>query len=325
MRAFEYVRATTKEQAVKLLSKEGAAALAGGTDLLSLMKDGAVQYSRLVDLKSIPELSGIRLESGELRIGALVTLRELLQDPAVADEYPSLLQAAEGVRSPQIRNRGTVAGDLCQRPRCWYYRNGFGLLGLQEGKSMIVDGDNRYHAILGNDGPAYFVNPSSLAPALIALDARLQILGSGGERTAKVAEFFRAPTSELEKEYRLAPDELVTAVIVPSSAGARNATYEVRQKEALDWPLAAASVSLRLENDRVTSSVIVLGHVAPVPWVSSEAADLLKGKPLNQESADETGRAAVEKAVALSRNEYKIRLARVAVKRALLRAVGKEV
>jgi len=164
MDAFEYASPSTKEDAVKLLASRAgrAAVLAGGTDLLSLMKDRIVSPARLVSIQSIPELKGIRQEPGKgLKIGALVTLEELTDAEVVAREYPSLRQAALGVASPQIRSVGTVGGDLCQRPRCWYYRGGFGLLALREGRSMVVEGDNRYHAILGNAGPAYFVHPSS--------------------------------------------------------------------------------------------------------------------------------------------------------------------
>lgn len=339
MRAFEYASPTTKEQAVALLGSSWADAevLAGGTDLLSLMKDDVVHPKRLVNIKGIAELRGVgfaelrgagapktRVTPGaksNLVLGSLVTIQDLLDNAQVRRLYPAIWQAAEGVASPQIRSVGTVGGDLCQRPRCWYYRAGFGLLGAgEDGQSLVLAGDNRYHAILGNAGPAYFVNPSSLAPALIAYNASVEVLGSGGARTVPAEKFFRIPKSDSEREYDLKPNEIVTRVIVPSAAGSRGATYEVRQKEALDWPLAAASVALRMAGNKVESARVVLGHVAPVPWRSSAAEQLLAGKAVTEDVAMAAGEAAVSGAKALSMNSYKIQLARVAVKRAILQA-----
>jgi xanthine dehydrogenase YagS FAD-binding subunit len=217
---------------------------------------------------------------------------------------------------------GTVGGDLCQRPRCWYYRAGFGLLARDEsGRSLVVEGDNRYHAILGNSGPAYFVNPSSLAPPLIALRASMKIFGPKGERQIELENFFRIPQSEDEREYDLAPNEILTDILVPPPSGIKSATYEVRQREALDWPLVTASVALRLSGRRVESARIVLGHVAPIPWRSKEAEQAITGKEITEETAQSAGEAAVRKARSLGRNGYKIQLARTAVKRALLAAV----
>ena len=328
MQAFEYAVAHSTEEAVRLLKDAPgeAAVLAGGTDLLSLMKDLVVTPKRVVNIKSIRDLDGIRHSPGKgLRIGALVTLDQLQADSRVRQEYPSLLQAAQGVRSPQIQNRGTVGGDLCQRPRCWYYRSGFGLLALRNGRSVVVEGDNRYHAILGNSGPAYFVNPSSLAPALIALGAKLKIAGRSQTREVELEQFYAIPKAEKEKEYRLTEDEIVTEILIPPASNRPNATYEVRQKEALDWPLAAAAVALRIEGGRVASSRIVLGHVAPTPWPAAKAEEFLEGKTMSESTAAQAGEAAVDGARPLKRNSYKVQLAKVAVKRALLRATGSDV
>ncbi len=326
MRAFEYASPETREDAVKLLSSEAGktAILAGGTDLISLMKDEVVTPGRVVNIKSVEGLGGISYDAGSgLRIGALLTLDELEADSRIRSDYPSLQQAVDGVRSAQIRSMGTVGGDLCQRPRCWYYRHGFGLLAKWQGKTMVPDGDNRYHAILGA-GPAYFVNPSSLAPALIALGAKVNILGPKGGRTVDLASFYRAPSADGESENVLSTDEIVTDILVPAAAGRKNATYEVREKEALDWPLAAAAVSLRMSGSTVKEAKVVLGHVAPTPWMSKSAGQALKGKSVSTEVATRAGEAAVEGAAPLSRNKYKVQLARVAVKRAVLRAAGIE-
>jgi len=324
MEAFEYARPKSPQEAVKLLAgaKGEALALAGGTDLISLMKDGVASPKRLVSLQNVKELKGISFhrESG-LRLGAGVTLEELMDSADVREHYPALVQAAEGVSSPQVRSTGTVGGDLCQRPRCWYYRAGFGLLAVYKGKPLVPDGDNRYHAILGNSGPAYFVSPSSLAPLLIALDAKVKLHGPQGGREITVKEFFVTPQRDGELEHALPPGEIVTEIQVPHPGDAKMAVYEVRQKEALDWPLAAAAVVLKLDGGNVQSARIVLGHVAPVPWPAPEAEEALKGKSVDEDSAWEAGKAALSKATPLSKNAYKVQLARVAAKRAILRAV----
>jgi len=197
---------------------------------------------------------------------------------------------------------------------------------MKDGKSMVMEGDNRYHAIFrSSNGPAFFVNPSSFAPALIALGAKVKVTGAKGSREIPVAEFFRIPATEGERENVLAHDEIVTEILVPPAAQVRNATYEVRQKEALDWPLAAAAVALQMDGKNVKSARIVLGHVAPVPWPVPDAEKLLAGKAVTASLAEQVGEAAVKGAMPLSRNSYKIRLARVAVKRAILRAAGMEV
>jgi xanthine dehydrogenase YagS FAD-binding subunit len=323
MRAFEYVSPTSKEQAVSLLgaSWTDAEVLAGGTDLLALMKDDVVAPKRVVNIKGAAELKGVRFDAKTgLRIGALATFQDLADEAAVRKSYPAIAAAVDGVTSPQIRAMGTAGGDLCQRPRCWYYRAGYGLLAQDaSGKSMVTGGDNRYHAILGNQGPAYFVNPSSLAPALVALGATVKVFGPKGAREVPVEKFFRTPTKADEREYDLKPGEIVTEVRVPPPSGT-SATYEVREREALDWPLATASVVLDAGGGKVKTARVVLGHVAPVPWRSPEAEAALVGKEPGEAAAQAAGDAAVKNARALSGNAYKVQLARVAVKRAVLEA-----
>lgn len=325
MQAFEYAEPSTVQQAVALLgtSWEAAAVLAGGTDLISLMKDALVTPRRVVSLRRIAELRRVVERPDGLDIGAMVSFEELLEHPATA-HLPALRTALAGVSSPQIRAMGTVGGDLLQRPRCWYFRNGFGLLARDDaGRELVPTGDNRYHAILGNQGPAYFVCPSSLAPPLIALGAQVHLVGPRGRRTLGVAELYRIPTREGEREHTLAPNEILTAIVVPPTAsGWRNATYEVRQRELLDWPLATASVALELRRQQVVQARIVLGHVAPIPWRAAAAERWLVGKQLDEATAAHAGELAVEGARPLSRNGYKVQLARVAVQRALLAARG---
>lgn len=322
MQAFEYASPSTLKEAVALLgsSWDDAAVLAGGTDLLSLMKGYVYTPKRLVNVKGIKELGGIAKAGTGLRIGAAVTLDELIANAAVRASYPALLEAARGVSSPQIRNMGTVGGDLCQRPRCWYYRNGFGLLAQKDGKSLVPEGENRYHAIFGG-GPAYFVSASSLGPALVALGAKVKVTGPSGARDIEAAQFFVAPKSASEREISIRPNEIVTEVLIPGGAS-RNATYEIREKTALDWPYVTASVALNMKGSSVTSARVVLGHVAPTPWVARQAEQFLAGKSLTQSVAEEAGKAAVEGARPFPGNAYKVQLAQVAVKRALLAAAG---
>ncbi len=324
MQAFEYANPTTIQEAAGLLggSWRDANLLAGGTDLLGLMKDYIQTPRRVVNLKGIKELEGIQKTGRGLRIGALVTLEELMRSAAVRTEYPSLVEAARGVASPQLRNMGTVAGDLCQRPRCWYFRLGYGLLAKgPNGGSLVPGGDNRYHAIFANNGPAYFVSASSFGPALVALGATVKLVSPSGARELPVEKFFLTPQNDSGRENALAPNEILTEILVPPAAGVRNATYEVRQKTALDYPLATASVALRMKGSAVASARVVLGHVAPAPWRAIAAEKALAGKVLGAAAAEAAAKAAVEGATPLSMNAYKVQLARVAVKRALLDAV----
>jgi len=326
MQAFEYVSATKKEQVATLLAEQGAI-LAGGTDLLALMKDDVVTPKRLVNIKQIDALRGINYQPGNgLRIGALTTIAELAEDDSVRQNYPALSEAANEAASPQIRNLATVGGNMCQRPRCWYFRNGMGLMPkTADGKSMVVEGDNRYAAILGNTGPAYFVSPSTIAPVLIAYGAKIRLYSAksagSGVRELPLEKFFVIPKSENELEHDLKPGEIVIEIVVPPPAqNLKAGTYEVRQRAAFDWPLAQATVTLLMDGSVVKSARVVLGHVAPIPWISSEAAQALVGKSITAETAMAAANASVALAKPLSHNRYKITLTKAAVKRAVLQA-----
>src|SRR6266851_4738047 len=323
MQAFEYANPATLQEALGMLGNKWGESnvLAGGTDLISLMKEYIETPKRLISIKGIKELGGIQSSKTGLRIGSAVTLEELAENAEVRKSFPALAEAARGVASPQIRNMGTVGGDLCQRPRCWYFRQGFGLLAMKDGTSLVTDGENRYHAILGNEGPAYFVSASSFGPALVALGAKVRLASASGHREVAASKFFVTPKNENSREIALLPNEILTEIIVPHE-GTKNATYEVRQKQALDWPLAAASVALKMKGSTVSSAKIVLGHVAPTPWHAAGADQALAGKAITADTADQAAKAAVADAKPLSQNGYKVQLARVAVKRALMQAVG---
>ena len=320
MKDFEYANPTSVKAAVDLLSNTwgNTEVLAGGTDLITSMKQGLTEPVRLVSLKNIKKLQGISTKKGMLRIGAATPLSALAANDDVQQHFPALVTAIEGIGSAQMINVGTAGGDLLQRPRCWYFRQGYGLLGVYEGKSLIPEGDNRYHAIFGNAGPAYYVNPSSLAPALIALGASVSVVGDDGEREIKVADLHTTPSNTAQREFSIEPNEIVVAITIPMN-GLKNATYEIRQRRGLDWPLVTASVAFKA-GSTVSGTNVVLGHVAPVPWRSSAASAALNGKFVNAAAAAAAGEAATRGAVPLSKNGYKVQQVKVAVKRAILAA-----
>ncbi len=325
MRPFEYVSPASTRQAATLLSPTWGPTeiLAGGTDLLALMKEDVVTPKRVVNIKEIKELSGMTATAAGLRIGSLTTLVEIAENSGVQEKYPALAEAVHEAASPQIRNMATLGGNLCQRPRCWYFRNGFGLLPKDESAKDLVDtGENRYHAILGNSGPAKFVSPSTIVPVLIAYGAKVRLEGPKGKRELPLEKFYVVPKTEKEREHDLQPNEIVTEVVLPPSAGWKVAHYEIRQKAAFDWPLAVAAVSLKMDGSSVQDARVVLGHVAPTPWPSAEAASALKGQSISEDSAKKAADAALGNAKPLSQNAYKVQLARVAVKRAILKAGG---
>jgi xanthine dehydrogenase YagS FAD-binding subunit len=325
MRAFEFTSPATPEQAFALLGAnwDESEILAGGTDLLSLMKDDVVHPRRLVNVKSIQALRGVAANGDGLRIGALTTMGELADNATIIQKYPALAEALNEAASPQIRNLATIGGNICQRPRCWYFRNGFGLLPRNEaGKDLVSEGDNRYHAILGNDGPAKFVSPSTVVPMLVAYGARLRIAGPKGRREVPLEKFFVVPKTASEREHDLNPTEIVTEVLLPSAEGIKAAHYEIRQKEAFDWPLAVTAVALKVDGNSMQSARVVLGSVAPIPWISPEAEQALAGKAISEEVAKAAGDAALQNARPLSNNAYKVQLARVCIKRAIMKAAG---
>lgn len=323
MKAFEYASPRSEAEVVQLLSAEPGKTeiLAGGTDLVGLMKKMIVTPDRVVNIMDVPTLGSIdELPDGSVSIGAAVTLDDVLAHPYI-DMYPAIKQAIRGISSMQLQAQGTLGGEVCQRPRCWFYRNGDGLLSAD-----VAEGANEFHAILGNSGPAKFVNSSRIAPALIALDAQLRVVGpEEDEQFVPVAEFFRSPHREGQREYVLEPNQFVSHIILPPIEGRTCATYEVRHGEGPDYPLAAASAALQFDGFGVVREAsVVLGQVAPMPWISQEAVDVLRGRKVDEALAEEAGQAAVSRATPLSQNEYKVQLAKVAVKRAVLLAAGYE-
>lgn len=324
MKNFEYAQARSEADAVALLAEPNmsTAVLAGGTDLVGLMKRMIVQPDRLVNISDIESFQMIERDTlDSLWIGAAVHLDDVMND-SLCDSYPAIKQVIQNISSIQLQSQGTLVGELLRRPTCWYFRNGHDLL-ADRGR-LVMEGDNRYHAILGNRGPAKFVNASRLAPVLISLGAKLRVVGPAAdeEQIVDLASLYQTPRNDAEAETILAPGQLVTHVIIPTAGKQLSAAYEVRHGVGPDQPLVSAAVCLEARLGTVKEARIVLGQVAPTPWISAEAARSLSGQQINERTAEVAGIEAVAGAMALSHNEYKIELAQVAVKRAILRAAG---
>lgn len=333
MKNFTYYRPSTAEAAVALLASEWGPTelLGGGTDLLDLQKEYVAQPDKVVSVRDIKGLSGISVQEKQpaiVSIGAGTTLGEIAEHAELRKLFPALTEAAGQVGGPQIRHMGTLGGNLCQRNRCWYFRDEHVNCLLKGGdKCFALDGENRYHAVFTQGHKCVIVHPSTLAPVLVALNATAQVLGPKGERTVKLAEFFRAPNTVNEREHVLAPNELVLSVFIPGhdfnkKGTAKNASYEVRHKQSYDWPCVQAAVAYIDDGGKATDVRIVLGHVAPTPVVAAAAAKALEGKAVTEETAAAAGKAAAEGAKPLSQTGYKVQLIAVAVKRALLTAAG---
>jgi xanthine dehydrogenase YagS FAD-binding subunit len=330
MKNFTYYRPKTASEAVALLDTRWGPTelLAGGTDLHDLQKEYVAQPDKVISL------GGLEAPFAEIRpsrhmsymIGAGVKLADIATHPELRQHLPALVTAAAQIGGPQIRNMGTLGGNLCQRNRCWYFRDEHVHCLLKGGKKCFAtDGENRYHAIFTQGHPCVIVNPSTLAPVLIALGATASVIGPKGQRDIELAKFIQAPKSAEEREHVLAPNEMVYSVDIPrpdASGLNKNASYEVRHKQSYDWPLVQAAVAFHHDGGKATKVRIVLGHVAPTPHIAEDAAKALEGKEVNDETATAAGKAAAKGAKPLAQNGYKVQLIEVAVKRALLTAAG---
>ena len=325
MKAFDLIHPATIKEATRLLAQGGGLdairPMGGGQDLLSTMKDYILSPATVVDLKRIPDLNKITVEAKGIHLGALVTITEVEEHPAIRASYPVLAEAAQSIATIQIRNAGTVGGNLCQRPRCWYYRNER-IVCLKKGGTKCYaapdSAENKYNAILGG-GPSYIVHPSDLAPALLCLNAVLTIAGPGGKtRQMPLTEFFTLPgEGDITHENVLKPGELVTSVFVPASAMAARSTYlKFREKNSLDWALSSVAMAVETDGNIVKSVRVVLGGVAPIPWHARAAEAALIGKPLDDETIRAAALAATEGAEPLAQNGYKVPLTQTMVRRA---------
>ena len=332
MKNFTYYRPQTAEQTVGLLDNMWGTSelLAGGTDLLDLQKEYVAQPDKVISLASLGgKFTTIAVGDQNpptVTLGAGVKLAAIAEHPALRKHFPALTTAAGDIGGPQIRNMGTLGGNLCQRNRCWYFRDEHVHCLLKGGdKCFAIDGENRYHAIFTEGHKCVIVNPSTLAPALIALGATAFVIGPEGQsRPVEVAKFFRAPDKATEREHVLKPNEMVVAVEFDTHVSVKNASYEVRHKQSYDWPLVQAAVAFKDDGGKAKDAKIVLGHVAPTPHIAEAAARAIEGKEVSEATATAAGEAAAEGAKPLAQNAYKLKLIAVAVKRALLTAAGQK-
>jgi xanthine dehydrogenase YagS FAD-binding subunit len=321
--AFSYTRPERLKDVIRELKTPKAYAYAGGTDLLGCLHDGIFSAEKLVSLSALQDLKSIRKTAdGGLRIGSLTTVHALANEAAVRDHYPVLAQAAAEVASPQLRNHGTLGGNLCQKPRCWYYRGEFDCVRKGGATCYAFKGQNQYHCILGGSA-CYIVHPSDVAPALVALDAVAQIRGAQGERTLPVADLHVLPADDPFRETYLEPDEIITAVYIPApAAGLRSRYRKVRARQSWDFAVAGLALALNMDQDRVADARVVLSGAAPVPWRSRDAEAVLKDQRLTAETAAQAAEAAMAKAKALEHNAYKVPMFKGLIQEELLKQMS---
>ena len=320
MNRFEWVNANTVEQALASATDESAFK-AGGVDLLDLMKDGIANPSRLVNIRQISGLDQISEDEKGLRIGPLVTLTQIEENPVIQKKYTALSEAASRIATPQIRNMATIGGNLVQRPRCWYFRSEDFHCRKRGGTHCFAqDGENDYHAIFDNRVCA-IIHPSGMAVPLVALNGRVEITTKKGKREVALEQFFVSPTQDVRRENILELGELITAIMVPVT-DARTAYYKQGEKESFDWPIADVAVALAMQGSRCTNARIVLGGVAPYPYRAKSAEAKLSNSEISEDSARAAAEAAMAKATPLERNAYKIPISEAIVRRTILRAAG---
>jgi xanthine dehydrogenase YagS FAD-binding subunit len=321
MPAFELFQPASISEAVTLLSRHGSNAwvMAGGMDSFDWLKDRIKRPGVVVDLSQIDGLRGIKEQNGGLEIGAATTLTEVTRHPVIRDKFGLLMEAAELVASPQIRNQGTIGGNISQDTRCWYYRAGWtcyragGNICYADTPTAI----NREHAILDADR-CVAVNPSDTAPALIALDAELVIKSVAGERVMKAEDYFVGPAIDIQHMTALRPGELLTTIRIPATwAGAQFYFEKVRDRNVWDFPLVNVASAIKFSGNTIQQARIAVGAVAARPLRLAKVETAIAGKPRNEETATLAGTLAIEGATALRYNGYKIPLMRNLVKRAI--------
>jgi xanthine dehydrogenase YagS FAD-binding subunit len=321
--AFTYVRARSVSEAVTLLASPGTRAHAGGTDLLGCLRDHVFTVERVVSLAAIDELRGIQATGdGGLRVGALTSIADVAANATVKEQYGALALAASLVASPQLRNQGTLGGNICQRPRCWYFRGEYDCKRKGGDTCYAIAGDDRYHAIFGGEG-CYVVHPSDTAPALVALGASIRVQGARDSRLVPADAFFVGPDKDVTRETVVNAGEIVTEILLPATRPGTKSTYrKVRARGAWDFALAGAAVTVTLTEGKVEAARIVLSGVAPVPWRVPAAEQALVGHRLDAKVIARAAEAATAKADPMGQNGYKVALVRGVVAEALEAVVG---
>jgi xanthine dehydrogenase YagS FAD-binding subunit len=323
MKTFANANPRSLEEAVKVAGQttqngKSASFVGGGSDLLGMVKEFIIKPDVLVNLKAIKGLDQVAPSASGVNIGGLITLDSLGGHPLIRSHYTVLAEAAETVATPQIRNVGTLAGNVCQRPWCWYFRNGFPCLKNGGDTCFSLTGENRFHAIFGG-GPSFIVHPSDTAPALVALEAKFRVVGPSGERIVPAAEFFVLPQQDASRENILAQDEALAGVQLPPAHSGRRSTYnKVLDRESWTHAVISAAVVLDMDKETCARARVVLGGVAPIPWRLPKVESLLTGKRITPELAARAGVTAIEGAQKLSKNGYKLPMASALVRRTVL-------
>ncbi len=304
---FSYARPATLDQALAVLADRPALIHGGGTDLLGCLREGILEAATVLSLSAIEGLRGITaMPDGSLRIGSMTTIAEIAASATVAGRYPGLAQAAKEVASPQLRNQGTIGGNLCQKPRCWYYRGDFHCLRKGGEMCYAFAGQNKHHCIFGGD-LCYIVHPSDTAPVLAALGAVCRISGPASNRSVAVESFFVPPSEDPRRETVLEPGEIVTEIVVPPPArGLRSSYRKVRSRQAWDFALAGVALALVFDGNTVTSADIFLAGAAPVPWRATGAEEAVVGTTLDAATVEKAAGATVAGAEPLELNGYKV-------------------
>ena len=323
MPSFEYVRARSVNNAIALLSARNARIHAGGTDLLGCMRDKIFAVGRVVAVKDLPGLSGIKENHGDVAVGALTTVAQLAASPIVASFFPGLAVAAGEVASPQLRNQGTVGGNLCQKPRCWYYRGDFNCLRKGGGNCFAVSGENRFHCVLGGDN-CFMVHPSDVAPMLIALGASATVKGPIGTRRVAVENLYVRPSDDPRRETVLDANEIIVEAVIPKPSPRHYSHYrKIRARRSWDFALAGIALALRFEGSRVGMARVVLSGAAPVPWRSREVEEAITGRNLDDQTIAAAASIIMKQATPLSQNAYKVTLFEAAIEEELRKAAGR--
>ena len=324
MKAFTNTNARDVRHAVTLLKQardqgRTASIAGGGSDLLGMMKERLVMPDMVVRLATIKNLDTLKLTNPGATIGGQMTVAAVAAHPLIRTEYAVLAEAAESVATPQIRNVASLAGNLCQRPWCWYYRNGFKCLKNGGTTCYSVTGENEFHAIFGG-GPSYIVHPSDIAPALVALEATFRIAGPSGDRLVPAGEFFTLPTIDSSRENVLTDGEILAEVVLPrrGAASIRSTYHKILDREAWTHAVVSAAVVMDMDQGICRRARVVLGGVAPIPWRLPEVERMLTGQRVTPDLAARAGDAAVSGARPLAKNGYKVPMVRAMVARTIV-------
>lgn len=321
MKNFKYIKPKTLKEASQALgnSWKEALLLAGGTDVLSTMKEDIDQPGKVVNLKSIPGLNTIEYDQEKgLKIGALSTVTEIAEHPVINQRYKVLAEAAQQVASPQLRNQGTIGGNICQRPRCWYFREEFNCLRKGGEICYAVEDGNKYHCIIGGS-PCFIVHPSDIAVALVALNASVEIYAHKKNRNVPIRKFFVLPDENVERENILKPGELITSIHVPELSEKTVSGY-LKFKERAVWDFAIVSVAavLKKSGAQIQNGAIAFGGVAPKPWFEQNVSTQLAGTELTGDNVSSLTSQILAEAEPLDQNRYKLPLIRNLTRRLLL-------